>query len=125
MPPSTSSSTPGSTSSARQQVTIRSGGQVIGTFAADSKTTKLVSFPVTAAQLGDTDMAEITLEVDKMFAPGGSDPRELGIRVFHAFVEPIAPASFSRGGRASAAIGRAKPRQTVAILDTAQRVMVV
>ena len=71
-----------------QQVTIRSGAQVIGTFAADSKTTRLVSFPVTAAQLGDTDMAEITLEVDKVFAPGGSDPRELGIRVFHAFVEP-------------------------------------
>jgi hypothetical protein len=71
-----------------QQVTIRSGTQVIGTFAADSKTTKLVSFPVTAAQLGDTDMAEITLEVDKVFAPGGSDSRELGVRVFHAFVEP-------------------------------------
>lgn len=71
-----------------QQVTIRSGSEVIGTFAADSKTTKLVSFPVTAAQLGDGDMAEITIDVDKVFAPGGSDPRELGIRVFHAFIEP-------------------------------------
>jgi len=71
-----------------QQVTIRSGDRVIGTFTADSKTTKLVSFPVPAAMLGDADMAEITLDVDKTFAPGGSDTRELGIRVFHAFVEP-------------------------------------
>ena len=71
-----------------QQVTIRSGDRVIGTFTADSKTTKLVSFPVPAATLGDADMAEITLDVDKTFAPGGSDTRELGIRVFHAFVEP-------------------------------------
>ena len=73
---------------APQQVTVRSGDQVIGTFAADSKQPKLVVLPVTAAQLGTGDMSELTLDVDQTFAPGGGDVRELGIRVFHAFIEP-------------------------------------
>ena len=71
-----------------QQVTVRSGDQVIGTFAADAKEPKLVDLPVPAAQLGSGDMAELTLEVDRTFAPGGGDVRDLGIRVFHAFIEP-------------------------------------
>jgi hypothetical protein len=71
-----------------QQVTIRSGDQVIGTFAADAKDPKLVSFPVSAAQLGSADMSEITLDIDRTFVPGGGDTRELGIRIFHAFIEP-------------------------------------
>ena len=33
-------------------------------------------------------MAELTLDVDQTFAPGAGDVRELGIRVFHAFIEP-------------------------------------
>jgi hypothetical protein len=39
-------------------------------------------------------MAEVRLLVDKTFVPaltgpaGGNDQRELGIRVFHAFVDP-------------------------------------
>jgi hypothetical protein len=71
-----------------QQVTVRSGDQVVGTFAADSTKPKLVILPVSAAQLGSGDMAELTLEVDQTFAPGGGDVRDLGIRVFHAFIEP-------------------------------------
>jgi hypothetical protein len=72
-----------------QQVTIRGdSGQVIGTFAADAKDRRLVSFPVSATQLGGGDMSEITLTVDKTFVPGGGDSRELGVRVFHAFIEP-------------------------------------
>jgi hypothetical protein len=71
-----------------QQVTIRSGDQVIGTFAADAKDRKLVWFPVAASQLGAGDMSEITLAVDKTFVPGGGDTRDLGIRIFHAFIEP-------------------------------------
>lgn len=71
-----------------QQVTIRSAGQALATFAADAKDRKLVMFPVSAAQLGPGDTAEITLEVDQTFTPGGGDTRELGIRVFHAFIEP-------------------------------------
>lgn len=71
-----------------QQVTLRAGDQVFGTFAADSKDKRLLTFPMTAAQLGSSDMAEITIEVDRTFTPGGGDTRELGIRVYHTFVEP-------------------------------------
>lgn len=70
-----------------QQVTVRSGDQVVGTFPADSKAPKIVSLPVTAAQLGTADMAALTLEVDQTFTPGAGDARELGIRVFHAFID--------------------------------------
>jgi hypothetical protein len=47
-----------------------------------------------AAQLGTADMSEVVISVDKTFVPaivsGGksTDPRELGVRVFHAFVDP-------------------------------------
>ena len=71
-----------------QKVTIRAGEHTIGTFDADSRTRALLTFPVTAEQLGSTEMSEIALEVDRTFSPGGGDTRELGIRVFHKFVEP-------------------------------------
>jgi len=71
-----------------QQVTIKIGDQTVGTFAADSRDRKLLTFPVTAAQLGPGDMTELVLDVDKTFGPGGGDERQLGIRVFHAFIEP-------------------------------------
>ncbi|MCA1563265.1 MAG: hypothetical protein LC804_24435 [Acidobacteria bacterium] len=72
-----------------QQVTIRVGDQVIDTFTADSKDRKLMTFPVSTTQLGPGDMTEMVIEVDRTFTPtGANDTRELGIRVFHAFIEP-------------------------------------
>lgn len=72
-----------------QQVTIRVGDQVIGTFAADSSDKKLQVFPVSAAQLGTGETAEVVIELDRIFVPkGGGDTRELGIRVFNAFIDP-------------------------------------
>lgn len=71
-----------------QQVTVKSGEQVIGTFTADAKEKRLASFPITAAQLGSADMSELTIDVGQTFVPGNGDNRELGIRVFHVFVEP-------------------------------------
>jgi hypothetical protein len=73
---------------APQQVTLRIGDQTIGSFAADNKNPQLRTFPITAAQLGTGEMAELVLDVDRTFVPGGGDSRTLGIRVFHAFVEP-------------------------------------
>jgi hypothetical protein len=73
---------------APQQVTVKSGGQEVGTFTADTAERRLATFPLGAAQLGTADIAELVIEVDRTFKPGGGDPRELGIRVFHAFVEP-------------------------------------
>ena len=49
--------------------------------------------PISAAQLGSFDMVELRLVADKTFVPalepGGAtgDSRELGARVFHAFVQ--------------------------------------
>jgi hypothetical protein len=71
-----------------QQVTLTLGGQPMGAFAADNRDKKMMTFPITAAQLGTGDMAEIVIDVDRTFSPGGGDARDLGIRVFHAFVEP-------------------------------------
>ena len=55
-------------------------GRLAGAEAAD--------VPLTAAQLGTGDMVEMAIDVDKTFKPGGADPRELGIRVYHTFIEP-------------------------------------
>ena len=71
-----------------QQVTVKIGDQTVATFTADSRDRKLLTFPLTAAQLGSADMTELVLDVDKTFGPGGGDERQLGIRVFHAFIEP-------------------------------------
>ncbi len=71
-----------------QQAVLKIGDQIIGQFAADSKAKTLLTFPLTVAQLGSADMVELTIDVDKTFKPGGTDPRELGIRIFHAYVEP-------------------------------------
>jgi hypothetical protein len=70
-----------------QQVTLRIGDQTIGTFPATSKEKSLVTFPVTVAQFGTADVSELVLDVDRTFTPGGPDTRELGIQVFHTFVE--------------------------------------
>ena len=71
-----------------QQVVLKMGDQTIGQFPADSKAPALLTFPLTAAQLGSADLVDLVIDVDKTFKPGGTDPRELGIRVFHTYVEP-------------------------------------
>jgi hypothetical protein len=71
-----------------QQVTVRIGNETIATFPADSRERKLHTAPITAAQLGSADMTELVIDVDRTFSPGNGDIRDLGIRVFHAFVEP-------------------------------------
>lgn len=75
-----------------QQVTIVVGGKPVMTFAAGDSVETLRKFPITAAQLGDADMVELRLDIDKTFVLAqlgkGTDSRELGIRVMHIFVEP-------------------------------------
>ena len=75
-----------------QQVSITVGDQPVTTFPASSVMPALVRVPITAAQLGTSDMTDIRLDLDKTFVPaklpaGGKDPRELGMRVYHVFVE--------------------------------------
>ena len=48
---------------------------------------------LSAAVLGQEDIVELKIAVDKTFvpaqlSPSAKDPRELGVRVFHAFVDP-------------------------------------
>lgn len=78
---------------APQQVGIFSGDTRVASFAADAKAATLMRIPITAAQLGGGEMAELRIELDRTFIPAklsnaGNDTRELGIRVFHVHVEP-------------------------------------
>lgn len=75
-----------------QTVSVRLGDQVVDSFT--PKAEMLRKIPLTAAQLGSGEMAELRIIVDKTFVPAqlpaanNRDVRELGVCVFHAFVEP-------------------------------------
>ena len=77
-----------------QVVTVQIGAQVLDTFVLDSKGERIRRIPVAASQMGSGETVELTIGVDKTFVAGQmaggvpSDMRELGVRVFHAFVEP-------------------------------------
>lgn len=85
---------PGSVFNETQQVQVSLAGEVVDQFALNPKQPDLRKIPLKAAQLGVSDMAELKISVDKTYVPasmpasGSKDPRELGIRVFHAFVDP-------------------------------------
>lgn len=70
-----------------QEVTLRIGDQTVGQFAADAKDLALKTFHISAAQFGSADMVELALDVDRTFKPGAGDPRELGIRVYHTYLD--------------------------------------
>lgn len=77
-----------------QQVEIRLGEEVIDRFPVPPGDRVLRRIPVTAAQLGSADTAEFAVSVDQTFTPAAlpqlnsSDARELGIRVFRAYLQP-------------------------------------
>ena len=70
-----------------QQVTLTIGGQPIAQFTADSPKPTLKTFRISAAQLGASDMVDLTIGVDRTFKPGNGDPRDLGIRVYHTYLD--------------------------------------
>lgn len=78
----------------RQRVTVALAGQPIDTIELTGPDEVIRKLPVTAAQFGSGDMADLTLTVDPVFVPArvpaaaSSDVRELGVRVFHAFIAP-------------------------------------
>jgi hypothetical protein len=84
---------PGGVFEEGQTVQIGLGDQVVDRFALKPKERLLRKIPLTAAQLGTSDAVELRVVVDKTFVPakmGGpnsQDKRELGVRVFHAFVD--------------------------------------
>lgn len=76
-----------------QTVTLRIGDRVLATFPVTSREEQLQRIPIAAAQMGAAEMVDLIIEVDKTFVPAtlpsstSSDPRELGIRVFHAYLQ--------------------------------------
>ena len=84
---------PASGPNAAQQVTAQIGDQVINTIPLNSTSAPVLKFPVSAAQLGTADMVEMKFTVDKTFVPAleasmkSGDPRELGARFFHVFIQ--------------------------------------
>ena len=84
---------PGSVFSEAQQVTVTLGGQVLDQFMLQPKQPELRKIPLKAAQLGTGELSELVISVDKTYIPavlvaGNKDPRELGVRVFHAYIDP-------------------------------------
>lgn len=84
---------PGSAFNEPQTVKVGLGGQVIDEFMLQPKQPELRKIPLKASQIGSEDVSELTISVDKTYVPavvasGSKDPRELGVRVFHAFVDP-------------------------------------
>ena len=78
-----------------QQVEVRVGSTVVDSFSLTSGRRDLRRITVTPTQFGDGDMVDVTLSIDRTFVPAAvpamrsADPRELGVRVFRAYVQPL------------------------------------
>lgn len=76
-----------------QDVTVSVGDQVIDTFKVADREPVMRKVAISAAQLGQGDMVEMKIDAGQSFVPAqtpvakSADQRELGVRVFHAFVE--------------------------------------
>src|SRR6266511_2233123 len=79
---------------AATQVEVRVGYQPITTVPVVPNDAPVRKIALSAAQLGSGDMVEVRLIPDSTFVPAlqpgatSTDTRELGVRVFHAFVQP-------------------------------------
>jgi hypothetical protein len=78
---------------APQQVELRIGPTVIDSFALPAGPRELRKVNLTSAQLGNGETVEVTVAADRTFVPASTtqlkstDSRELGIRVFRAYVQ--------------------------------------
>jgi hypothetical protein len=77
------------------RVELRIGEAVIDTFTVSSGGSDIRRIDIPASRLGTADTVEMTVSVDKTFVPlevpalKSTDPRELGVRVSRAYVEPM------------------------------------
>jgi hypothetical protein len=77
-----------------QHVQITLGGQVVEEYTLEPDTRALRKIKLPGALMGTADLSELQISVDPTFVPmtvtngASKDPRELGIRVFHAYVDP-------------------------------------
>ena len=78
-----------------QKVTVTLGDQTIDSFVIEPKKELIRKPIITKAQLGTADVVDLKISVDKSYVPAvvtngvSRDPRELGVRVFHAYVQPV------------------------------------
>jgi hypothetical protein len=85
---------PGKNLHGDQQVTVTMGGQTLDEFTLKPEVQLLRKIKLPAGPMGSEEMSELHIVVDKTFVPaevsGGAskDPRVLGVRVFHAYVDP-------------------------------------
>jgi hypothetical protein len=85
---------PGSVLNEPQQVQVTLNGAPLDSFTLTPKQPELRKIKIAAAQFGTAEMDEIKIAVDKTYVPASipgansKDPRELGVRVFHAFLDP-------------------------------------
>jgi hypothetical protein len=86
---------PGGVFDEPQQVTVSTGSKTLDQFTLTPKKGEMLrKIALPAAALGNDENIDVRLEVDKTFvpnrlSPASKDPRELGVRVFHAVV--VAP----------------------------------
>ena len=84
---------PGKELHGAQHVTVTLGGQTVEAFDMEPDERSLHKIPLPGALMGENELSELQIAVDKTFVPavvtGGTskDPRELGVRVFHAYVD--------------------------------------
>lgn len=75
-------------------VTLRIGDQVIDQFELTSQDEAVRKIPVAAAQFGAGESVDLHIGVSETFVPSlvpqakSADARDLGVRVFHAYIEP-------------------------------------
>jgi hypothetical protein len=77
-----------------QVVSVKLGGQTVESFTVEPDVRTLHTIKLPAALMGTDELTELQIDVDKTFVPAvvtkgvSKDPRELGVRVFHAFIDP-------------------------------------
>ncbi len=76
------------------RVTVRMGEQELDSFVLENRQEVVRKIAIAAGQFGGADTVDLTLDVSETFVPSlvpaaqSNDARELGVRVFHAYIEP-------------------------------------
>lgn len=85
---------PSQAPSAATEVEVFVGGQSLGVLPIGPGDAPVRKLPMTTAQMGSTDLVEVRFVANRTFVPAleptskSNDTRELGVRLFHAFVQP-------------------------------------